>query len=1107
MKENEQKYRHLLKNAVLKLDKMQSRINAMKNRQSEPIAIIGMGCRFPGGADSPDAYWNMLRNGTDAITEVPAWRWDVNEYCASETDMVGKIANRHGGFLDQPDLFDPEFFSISPREAVTMDPQQRMLLEVTWEALEYANVIPENLFKTATGVFVGISCFDYALHILGPGYDDRADAYSGTGVLLSPASGRLSYVLGLTGPSMSVDTACSSSLLAVHLACQSLRSGESDMALAGGVNVFVSPGLSVAFSRAGMLSPEGRCKAFDSSANGYVRSEGCGMIVLRRLSDALKQGDHILGLVRGSAVNQDGASGALTAPSGPSQEEVVRSALENAGIAPSSVGYIEAHGTGTSLGDPIEMIALGNVLCKDRSPDQPLIVGSVKTNIGHSEPASGVAGIIKILLSMRHKEIPPHLHLKTPNPHIPWDSLPVQVPDRSLPWRKYDGKRIAGVNSFGFSGTNVHVVLEAYNQDRKTTSSSVPVRHPQTCLLTLSTRTDAAIKEMAKLYAAYLSDNPDVSLEDICFTANACRSQFSHRLAIVAASRDEMRERLLLFASDEKRENTSLLYYGEVRKDSETITPAMEVMEQFNDAGDAFSHLAALYVKENTVDWKDFEKTFHPNRVILPTYPFQRQRYWIEDMSSDTRRKDQSVMDASGDYHPLIGKQLNLPSSDEVRFEVSFSSESPTYLNEHRLFNRIVVPGAAHISMVLTALEKAFRNGAYQLRDLVFPEALLINETGNRKPETGNFSTVQLVLSPLEKDQTYSFRILSSEQNEEKTAPWRTHCTGIAESPVSGSQHPASSIQHPASSIQPISGNAFYADYEPTGYGWGPSFQWLEDIQKHGEDAFCRIRPPELSEKTEIYALYPGLIDSWFHLLFNCRENEHAEMTAGRYIYVPFHVDAFTLHNIPESYNNLRAYAKIGNGGESISGDLFLTDDNDELIAEVVGLELRKMREFTFLRNLYPDIRKWAYKISWIPSEPLSPAEQPENRGAWMIFADTRGVGSELAELLREAGERPVLITPGYQYDKTDTDHYHISPESPEDFNRLFREVWDSHALKGLVHLWSLDSMTTEASNAASLQNAQVMGCQSVLYLLQSLISTGPRPPSGGPGPWDAREA
>jgi amino acid adenylation domain-containing protein len=545
------------KRALLALQEIKAKANALEREKTEPIAIIGMNCRFPGGIDNPEAFWQLLRDGRDAIIEVPKERWDIDAYYDPDPEVPGKIYTRYGGFLNAVDRFDARFFGISPREAVSLDPQQRLLLEVSWNAIENANLIQEQLLGSSTGVFVGISSPEYGTRLLFAGERDRIDGYHGTGASLGVAAGRLSYVLGLTGPSFIVDTACSSSLVATHLACQSLRLGECDLALVGGVNLIYGPETYINFSKAGMLSADGHCKTFDAAADGYGRGEGCGVIVLKRLSDAQRDGDNILALIRGSAVNQDGPSGGLTVPNGPSQEKLIRQALDRSGIKPGQVSYIEAHGTGTPLGDPIEINSLNNVFGSEHSRENPLIVGSVKSNLGHLESAASIAGLIKLVLSLQHNKIPPHLHFKQPNPHIDWDNFPIVVPTSLQPWVTEE-RRIAGLSSFGFSGTNAHLILEeAPDSEVKSSTSSTDLvvkeeKMERTFhLLALSAKTHEALTALAIRYEQYLSAHSDLDLGDICFTANTCRSHFQHRVSVIGETSAQMQEKLRVFTNTE----------------------------------------------------------------------------------------------------------------------------------------------------------------------------------------------------------------------------------------------------------------------------------------------------------------------------------------------------------------------------------------------------------------------------------------------------------------------------------------------------------------------------------------------------------------------------
>jgi glutamate-1-semialdehyde-2,1-aminomutase len=507
--------------------------------EMEPIAIIGIGCRFP-GAKTPEDFWQILRNGIDTITKVPSERWDIDTFYHPEAATPGKMNTRWSGFLEQVDRFDPSFFRISPREAQQIDPQQRLLLEVTWEALENAGIAPASLAGSQTAVFIGISNIDY-YRLLSKDLSSL-EAYSGTGAAPSIAANRLSYFLNLRGPSLAIDTACSSSLVALHYACQSLQSRESNLSLVGGVNLILSPEPTITFSQARMLAADGRCKTFDASADGYVRGEGCGVIVLKRLADAISDGDNIQAVIKGSAVNQDGLTNGITAPNGPSQQAVIRQALAKADITPAQISYVETHGTGTLLGDPIEVKSLKSVLMEDRAGDRPCWIGSVKTNIGHLEAAAGIAGLIKVVLSLQHQEIPPHLHLKQLNPYLKINNTPIQIPTELQPWQTGLEQRLAGVSSFGFGGTNAHVILEqAPNQKVDTTKKSGDRSHQ---ILTLSAKCEQALQELVQRHEEFLDNNSTAAIADICFSANTGRSHFNHRLAIIASDKQELADKL-----------------------------------------------------------------------------------------------------------------------------------------------------------------------------------------------------------------------------------------------------------------------------------------------------------------------------------------------------------------------------------------------------------------------------------------------------------------------------------------------------------------------------------------------------------------------------------
>ncbi len=502
-------------------------------RRSEPIAVVGIGCRLP-GANSPEELWEQLARGADLVGEAPD----------------GRPTRLRGGYIAEVDRFDAEFFGIAPREAEELDPQQRLMLEVAWSALEDAGIAPAKLAGSDAGVFVGVSTRDYA-ELLAAAGPDALGPYFGTGTAASAAAGRLSYVLGLEGPSLVVDTACSSSLVALHLAAQSLRSGECRVAIAGGVNLLLSPNLDAALARARMLSPTGRCRTFDAAADGYVRGEGCGVVVLKRLADAIADGDRIRAVIRGSAVNQDGRSNGLTAPSARAQERVVRAALEAAGVEPGEVGYVEAHGTGTPLGDPIEVQALAKVFGERDAAREPAYLGSLKANIGHLEAAAGIAGLIKVVLSLQHAQVAPHL-VARPSPMIEWDRVPFRLPGAASPWPAGRDRRVACVSSFGFVGTNAHVVLEA--APAPPARAGADAAQPATPhVLCISAANDAALDELVARYAAAVSPADEPGVRDLCAGAATGRSHLRRRVAVVADCAADLRAGLESAARREEK--------------------------------------------------------------------------------------------------------------------------------------------------------------------------------------------------------------------------------------------------------------------------------------------------------------------------------------------------------------------------------------------------------------------------------------------------------------------------------------------------------------------------------------------------------------------------
>lgn len=666
------------------------RYDNQKSVIKEPIAIIGMACRFPGGANNLEQFWDNLFYGRDAIGEVPPTRFDINAYYDANPQNTKKIHTKEFGFIEGMEEFDAAFFSISPREALFMDPQQRLLLETTWHALEDAGIDPRTLKGRRVGVFVGIQASEYTQLLRAQAKEYSFGMYHATGNALSVASGRIAYILGTQGPALSIDTACSSSLVALHEAVRALYSGDCDLALVAGVNSIIDPNTLVALSNAQMLSPDGRCKTFDVHADGYGRAEGCGVIILQSIGQAKANGSRIQAILKSSCVNQDGPSSGLTVPNGVAQASLLEQSLQAAGLNPEEIDYIECHGTGTSLGDPIEMEAISKVYGGRKG--YPLIIGTVKTNIGHLESASGVAGLIKTILAMQHQYISKQLHFHTLNPNIHLEAIPAQIPLEGIKWHsRGDKPRRAGVSSFGFSGTNAHVILE---EAPKTLDQNKTIELPQEALLILSAKSKRSLNDLIQAYRDYLKKS-DNSLANICYTAAIGRAHFNYRIGFLARSKEELLDQM---------QGTECSIQENPLSDEVFVSSNLE-------------QLHAAYLQGKCIDWNAYYAPYRKALcfVALPIYPFDRQRYWLD---TQTHQEEQAEFFYRESWEPLqfdlihayptayklcgdIPKHLTLAQDENAEITLFFVPEDQalthvlTYVNS--LLQDDVNTGTVHV--------------------------------------------------------------------------------------------------------------------------------------------------------------------------------------------------------------------------------------------------------------------------------------------------------------------------------------------------------------------------------------------------------------------------
>ncbi len=677
----------------------------------DSIAIIGIGCRLPGGIDTPEQFWEMLCNEKNAISEVPSERWDLNSHFNPDPRNPLTQHVRRGGFVEDIDLFDPGFFGITPREAICMDPQQRLLLEVAWRSIEDSRQPLEKLRGNAVGVFIGISSADYSslLWASNENYvtpDNEPFILPGnTGCI---AANRLSYFLDLKGPSFTVDTACSSSLVAVHLACKSLWQGESDLAIAGGVQALIHPGIQMSFCKAGLLSPEGRCKSFDAEANGYVRSEGAGVVLLKPLAKALKDGDPIHALIRGTAVNSDGRSQGLAAPSQRTQSACVQAAYNRAGINPSETQYVEAHGTGTRQGDPIELRALGSVLSQGRKKNKPCRVGSVKTNLGHGETAAGITGLIKTVLCLKERQIPANLHFQKPNPLIDFEKLGLKVQTTLESFPEPNKELIAGVSSFGFGGTNAHAILSDCPKSlQEDSSDSKEKLEPPIYLLCLSAKSSSALEILSEKYSIFISNHKDISLNDIICSTHFGRTLFPHRIIVIGRSREEIISQL--------QRKTEPAWIGEAESGisiENSLGGALDknrLGENRKDEIKYLKELAADIGKAKSINWKNLHKEFPYKPVKLPGHPFIKQRYWWNELKSEHSKSslwlEHIGKSPNESTKNLANTKLSLNSIDLPgpieHFKTTFKLENIPDLNDHVIREWIVFPAAGYLALAL----------------------------------------------------------------------------------------------------------------------------------------------------------------------------------------------------------------------------------------------------------------------------------------------------------------------------------------------------------------------------------------------------------------------
>lgn len=893
-----------LKKSLLMIQKLKKLLQEQHEKLFEPIAIIGMGCRLP-EANNPHEFWDLLCQGKNVITSIPDERWELLNNTAELSQRDANLAYS-GGYLRNIAEFDAYFFGLSPREAMRMDPQQRLLLEVSYEALEDAGLTVDALAGSNMGVFSSLYASQFS-HL--QQLDSDMDALLiPTGSAISMAANRLSYLLDLHGPSIVLDTACSSSLIAVQLACLNLQAKLCDKALVSAVNINLLPSLHSVLAKATMLSPTGQCNTFDAAADGYVQGEGVGAIVLKTLSQALRDKDRIQAVITGSAVNQDGKTNGLTAPNGLQQEQLLHLAYHTAKTDPSLVSYIECHGTGTFLGDPIEVEALGEVVGKQREAQKPCWISSVKTNVGHLEPAAGIISMIKTVLILKHGTIPPHLNFTTPNPHIPFDKYKMNIPKKMEKLPRYGEVSIAGVSGFGFGGANAHIVLrEVVNTEQSIASPTTLMTDGE--LFTLSAKDPFALQDLISLWCDYLKNNQALDFAQLCYNVHLRRSHYAQRCAVVAHSTKDLHQKLVALGADYHGVHQGIFINHEIKKSNNRTRIA-----EFD--GVDLSVLAEQYVNHAAIDWKQYEAgRFYPH-LDMPLYPWQHKKYWPV--------LGYKGHDAVNTAYPMRGRTLSSPLSAR-QFEFGFDTKALPEIQD----TFYVLHAGYYTEMLSYAVEQLHQTNCFKTENLRFFSPLLVLD--------GKSVSVQLIIAPNEHD-SLSFSFYSNDGKEN----WIEHASGILSLQSTAKEQIDSQEDLIKRSLSSGTMESFCERIIGMGMPAGDTIRWTQEYWVGQKEIFCELRAPKHSERGEqfIRKMHPGIIDACIQTLFLLLPAQFNKP------YIASHMGNIEFY---EASNEPRyIYAKLKElhpEGKKIIGDWYLLDKNKCLIAKCIDLCMTQLND------------------------------------------------------------------------------------------------------------------------------------------------------------------
>ncbi len=1069
-------------------------LQAGENKEHEDIAIIGMACKFP-GADSIDKYWDNLKSGVISIGDFPEERKDDVEYVLKDDTYMQALFGVNApeekywndlfaksGALKEIDKFDAAFFGIPPREAKFMEPVHRVFLETAWEAIENGGYGADNIYGTRTGVFVGRDNTPIRLY----SFISEPDPMHLTGQWAGILASRLSYIYNLNGPAMVIDTACASGLVSVHTACQSLRNKECDMAIAAGVQISIGATDKVkdSMSLSMVESTDGTVRTFDKNATGTIWGEGVGVVLLKPLKKALEDGDNIHAIIKGSAINNDGASNGITAPNAAAQEDVILRAWKNANINPESINYIEGHGTGTVLGDPIEIKGITNAFKKVTDKKQFCGLGSVKPSLGHLVGASGLASLIKVVLSLKNKAIPASLNFDEPNPYINFTESPVFINDTHRVWERGSEPRRAGVSSFGFSGTNCHVVLEEFEQ-----TESRPAEADGPYCLALSAKNDNILHEIVSRFKEMLDKGETASVADICYTWNTGRGHFTNRLALVVMDYDDLKEKMNAIHNVDFNEIFETgVYYGEhkvvpdnkkVREKGEylasdkrqmTKTAEGKVQELLGDSRNKLKVLDALcrlYANGADIDWQALYKDQKRKRVSVPVYPLERIRVWAGKKFFDTPKAAKK-----GEFiHTLLDNCI-VDSLTQRIYTSEFRVETHWILNEHIIMDNNIVVGTALLEMVVVAGREYFNKQPVEVKDMIFLTPIILKEDEMREVHTivnkKEEGYVEIVIAS---------KLVSEEMEDEVT--WIKHAEGKVY--LSDNRNAAEVDKEEVFRLCDKPQKLEYFIGEDSVFKFGPRWYNINAVRFGDNKVFLEIELPEnLKGDMKLnYVLHPAMMDHAVNVII--------QKTGIEGIFLPFTYKSIKVYMpMPERfYSYLIRKENLSGSKETVAFDVVLFDESGKVIAEVKDYIIKKVQQGgAKIKELAGEINVF-YEKGWRPCDLDNQNKNVNVKGSVLLFKDEKNLSDKIAASLRSHGRDVIEVKIGSSFNK-ENDNLYIIGSNEGDYLKLISEIKDREFTQ-IIHLASITSKS-EFSDIKELKESQKKGTYGAFYLIRSLL-------------------